>query len=157
MTTQTPDLLLWNEIEHRIISGGLGLQSSFPEVAFPDFPFINSACWRGYIVSWIIDTQGWLRVCGIDCRNLADINDELINRVFELLGADKPICAFKYSGVITAGYGDGVLPHGIYAESYPNYRVFNFSDGKLTNVEEHDRAWWIKNNEPYKLPVFLKS
>ena len=157
MTMQIPDILVWRGVEHTLISGGIGLKTIFPEVEIPLLEKRSSACWRGYIETWIIDDKDWLRISRIDY--FADFidNDESPNQLYLLIpNYDSPIAALGFSGDVTAGYGEDVKSHGLYAESYPNYRVFNFDDGKLINVVEHDRAWWEKDNEAFEMSYFFK-
>lgn len=153
---QIPDYLVWREVEHTLVAGALGLKAVFPDVVIPKLERMCSACWRGYIETWLIDDKDWLRLARVNYY--ADLIDEAEapNQLYTLLpNYNSPVAALGFSGDVTAGYGDDVQPHGLFAVSYSNYRVFSFIDGRLSNVQEHDRAWWEKDHKPYKLPDFL--
>ena len=155
---QIPDILVWRGVEHILVAGSLGFKAVFPDVVIPKFERICSACWRGYIETWMIDDKDWLRISRIDY--FADIDEDggTANQLYNLLpNHDSPIAALGFTGEVAAGFGDDVQSHGLYARSYPSYRVFNFIDGRLANYEEHDRAWWVKDHEAYELPDFLKN
>ena len=156
MTMQIPDVLFWGGVEHTLVGGSLDFKKEFSEVIFPKFERISSACWRGYIATWMIDDNDWLRIARVDY--FADIDDDgdSANQLYNLLPNDSPVAVLGFSGEVTAGYGE-VSRFGMYARSYSNYRVFNFVDGKLANYEEHDRVWWEKDHEAYELPDFLRK
>lgn len=157
MTMQIPDVLVWRGVEHTLVAGSLGFKTLFPDVEIPKFERISSACWRGYVETWMIDDNDWLRIARIDYFAESDEDGGTENQLYNLLSNyDSPVAALGFSGEVTAGYGE-ISRFGMYARAYSNYRVFNFIDGGLANFEEHDRAWWVKNNEAYELPDFLKS
>ena len=79
----------------------------------------------------MIDDKDWLRISRIDY--FADIDEDggTANQLYNLLpNHDSPIAALGFTGEVAAGFGDDVQSHGLYARSYPSYRVFNFIDGK---------------------------
>ena len=95
-----------------------------------------------------------LRIARIDY--FADIDEDggTSNQFYSLLqNHDSPVAALGFSGEVTAGYGE-VSRFGMYARSYSKYRVLNFINGRLSNYEEHNRAWWEKDNNAYELPIF---
>lgn len=166
MTMQTPDLMIWKNVEHSIIAG-IGLLEAFPDISFPKFEFMSTNCWRGYIATWIIDDEGGLRLarigCGIHEEVLDDDNVEVeigaVNQLDTIFSNyDGPITALGFTGDVTVGYGDDIQSNGRYAVTYPYYRVFSFEVGKLTNYEEHDRAWVVKDHEvSSRLRDFLRN
>ncbi len=164
MTTQISDYLLWHKQIHRV-EAGLSLKEAFPDVVFPKFDFISTACWRGYIATWEIDREGRLTISylSFDVDN-EDITQGYANKISEgnpieeiFPNAKLPVMVNHYSGEIMAGYGQDIRSFGMYARSYPHYRVFHFTDGLLKQVDEHDRAWWEKDRVPYELPDFLRK
>ena len=164
MTMQISDSMIWKNVEHSIITG-IDLLEAFPDVSFPKFEFMSTNCWRGYIATWIIDDEGGLRLARIGCGIHEEVWDDdnveaeigAVDQLYKIFPShDSPVAALGFTGDVTVGYGDDIRSNVIYAISYPYYRVFSFEAGKLTHFEEHDRAWWVKDHEPYKLPDFLK-
>lgn len=155
MTMQIPDILVWRGVKHSLVTGLLDFKSLFPEVVFPKLERISSACWRGYVETWMIDDEDMLRIAGI--VYFADIDDGgTANQLYNLLpNYDNSIAVLRFSGEGIAGYSD-VSPFGMQSCSYSNYRVFHFERGLLKKVDEHDRAWFDKDRVPYELPNFLK-
>lgn len=156
---QIPDMLVWRGVEHIIVAGSLGFKTVFPDVVIPKFERICSACWRGYIETWMIDHKDWLRIARIDYFADSDEDGVTANQLYSLISNhDSPIAALPFTGEVTAGYDEDVQSHGRYEQSYPNYRVLSFQDGKLTHFEEHDRAWWVKDHEVSgRLRDFLRN
>ena len=66
---QIPDYSVWREVEHILIAGALGLKAVFPDVVIPKLERMCSACWRGYIETWLIDDKDWLRLARINYGN----------------------------------------------------------------------------------------
>lgn len=162
MTMQTPDLMIWKNVEYSIIAG-LSFERVFPDTPLSKFEFMSTNCWRGYIETWIVDDDGWLKLSKIGSgiqekildNGYLDLEIGAVNQLDKIFpNYDGPITALGFSGDVTIGYGD-VRSHGLYAVSYSNYRVSHFEGGKLTHFEEQDRALWEKDHEPYVLPDFL--
>ena len=64
MTMQMGDTLLWQGLEHALRGGG-PLLGAWPEKDRPEFEAMSTACWRGFIATWLVDEQGWLRVASV--------------------------------------------------------------------------------------------
>lgn len=159
---QTPNLLIWKNVQHSILAG-LSFERAFSDTPLPKFEFMSTNCWRGYIETWIVDDDGWLKLLKIGSgiqenildNGYVDLEIGAVNQLDTIFqNYDGPITALGFTGDVTTGYSD-VQSHGMYAVSYLNYRVSHFKGGKLTHYDEHDRAWWEKDHEPYKLPDFL--
>ena len=164
MTMQISDSMIWKNVEHSIIDG-IGLLEAFPDISFPKFEFMSTSCWRGYIATWIIDDDGWLRLARIGSGIHHEIMDDFVevemgavDQLYNIFpNHDGPVAALGFTGDVTVGYGDDIRSNGRYEVSYPNYRVFSFEAGKLTNFEEHDRAWVVKDKKPSALLDFLRN
>lgn len=153
MTMQTPDFLFWNSEEHCIVESELIFNKVFPDINFPEFDKSYSNCWRGYVATWIIDSDDWLKLSKINLY--APPNEQ--NEIFAIFRCDLPVCASAFTGQVTAGFGEEIRQFGMYEKSYPHYRVFHFDNGLLAHVDEHDRDWWESGRQPYELPAFLRE
>lgn len=165
MTIQISDSMIWKNVEHSIITG-IDLLEAFPDVSFPKFEFMSTNCWRGYIATWIIDDEGGLRLARIGCGIHEEVLDDdtvevemgAIDQLYKIFPShDSPVAGLGFTGDVTVGYGDDIQSYGMYARSYPNYRVFSFEAGRIKKIEEHDRDWWVKDRKPYFLPNFLRN
>lgn len=64
MTAQIGDTLLWKGVKHTLPAGG-PLLEAWPKKNRPKFEALSTACWRGFIASWLVDDDGWLRVTSV--------------------------------------------------------------------------------------------
>lgn len=64
MTMQIGDALLWRGVKHVLPHGG-PLMEAWPEKDRPEFEAMSTACWRGFIATWLVDDEGWLRISSV--------------------------------------------------------------------------------------------
>lgn len=147
---QTPDMLIWKDESHYIVSS-LDPAAIFPQVAKTKFQILETSCWRGYEATWMIGEDNYLRIKHIKCeiegmpnKNASHYLFEPVDQIYTIFPThDSPVAALSYTGEFTVGSGE-CRRERPYFVSYPIYHVFNISEGKVTHVEEHDRDWWLK-------------
>ncbi len=150
MTMQSSDMLLWQGQSHAIVTS-LDPAAIYPEVAKTNFQLLETSCWRGYEATWIIGDDNYLRIKHMKCeiegfpnKNVSHYLFEPADQIYRIFSThDSPVAALSYTGEFTVGSGEWrkEMPYFV---SYPIYRVFKVSEGKVTHVEEHDRDWWLK-------------
>lgn len=116
-----------------------------PEDIRPELQATSTCCWRGYVATWIIDDEGWLRLSEIVTSVIYSLDESPPqNILYDLYkGHDSPVAAYWVNGEYAVGYGEVLGYLGPYLRLYKNYRAFNFVDGKLLDVKEHDSKWRI--------------
>jgi hypothetical protein len=153
MTMQFGDTLLWRGVQHHLRDGG-PLLEAWQEKDRPKFEPMSTACWRGFMASWVVDDDGWLRVASVRTgdmlRKRPDGGLELTRGSDESLfilfpGHDGPVAATWFTGALETGYGEGMLGQpDQYDIVYPHYRIFHVEAGKVVQIEDHDRSSWEK-------------
>lgn len=154
MTIQIGDKLVWRQIEHTIPDGG-PLLEAWPEGKKPKFRSMSTACWRGFIATWIIDDENWLRVASVKAGSLIEAapdggvvmttgSEEVLQRLFP--GSSGPVTAKWFSGELLTGLGESETLAGFYLVVYAHYRIFYVQAGKVIRIDDHDRDWWYQQH-----------
>lgn len=150
---QICDTLLYRGIEHTLVYGGGPLLEAWPENERPELEPMGTACWRGFIATWSIDGEGWLRVTSVKTGQMFELapdggirftRDQSLYRLFA--GHDAPVTATWFTGELVTGYGKEEHEIGTYDTTYEHYRIFHVEAGRVVRVEEHDSGWWEKRH-----------
>ena len=164
MTTQIGDRLLWRGVEHTIESGS-PLLDAWPEDKRPTFRSFSSACWRGFIATWVVDDENWLRVASVRTGSLMQRlpgggitltkgSEEALHKLFP--GHDGPVTASWFSGELLTGYGESESLIGLYTVVYAYYRIFHVDRGRVVQIDDRDRNWWYERH-PDMHPDHLRA
>lgn len=149
MTQQFADHLYYKKEKHSV-RGGLSPFGGIEDKDYPVFEVNCSACWRGYIATWEIDDEDWLRLVKIKASAMI-INDRRImseNFLYQVYqGHDSPVTATWVSGELEVAYGEVIGSCGQYNPVHESYKVLRFESGKLIVVNNYDSDWWRKKND----------
>lgn len=178
---QISDTVVWRSEKLIHVSGDL-FQGAWSEGHEPKFQEGSSANWRGYLATWLIDDEGWLRLSSITGNIEGDEapgeRDERHIKILERASSEgtlleKDSLELFSSGstqqlyrlfpghdgpVITTWFtgelitGYGDLVKWGYSPVYQHYAAFQVEQGKVVKIEEHDSKWWSQRENSLSFP-----
>jgi len=136
-TAQVGEILVYKGSTNEIYT--TPLESFFSEeTPRPDFPMPNTACWRGYIGVWQIESNT------LYLASLHEVDTDRANWLGNKIPLDKifpqqklPIPASWFSGILVLPHGELVnYVHMGFGSTYSNYTLFEVNKGQAGKVKE---------------------
>lgn len=153
MTMQISDYLLFDSRDLSLSAYALdpfgGLVNS--ETIAKRFSSVRkcSACWRGYVATWMID-HNQLKLSSLTDEFLTEDNqiESTWNLIYELYPENNyPVFATWVNGKIEAACGNIIGNCGYYKPIYEEYYALEIENGVLISYNKYDGRTWMELND----------
>jgi hypothetical protein len=137
MTMQIPDRLIFEGNQYWIVSGAYPMDA-FPSGMRPKIPSFSTACWRGYVATWVIEDDA---LC-LSSMAVHRVNDDT-NLIADLFpDVALPVKATWVNGKVVAS-GGGIKYNGYYGSVSNEYLLLTVKQGVIVSSEVKDSKWFI--------------